>query len=186
MTSPNPVLGLIVCAAGGAETVRQGLLEPMVADGWDVLVTATPTAERWLHDFGELGRIADVTGSPVRVRPRPPGSGSRGPRTTCCAVVPATANTVAKMALGIADNQALTMACESLGRPDVPVVIFPRINAAHARHPAWNDHIRALQRAGAQLVHGDDVWPLHEPGQSPERALPWRAIRDRIVAASGR
>jgi hypothetical protein len=46
-----------------------------------------------------------------------------------------TANSVAKLALGIADNQALTVLCECVAT--VPMIIFPRINAAHARQPAW-------------------------------------------------
>ena len=46
-----------------------------------------------------------------------------------------TANSVAKLALGIADNQALTVLCENVGHR--PMIIFPRINAAHARQPAW-------------------------------------------------
>ena len=99
-------------------------------------------------------------------------------------MVPASANTVAKLALGIADNQALTTVCEALGTLSLPIIIFPRINAAHARQPAWASHIEALRRVGADLVYGDDVWPLHEPRSSPGRDLPWEVIRQRIKAVS--
>jgi hypothetical protein len=37
---------------------------------------------------------------------------------------PMTANSVAKLALGIADNQALTVLCECV--TTVPMIIFPR------------------------------------------------------------
>jgi hypothetical protein len=84
---------------------------------------------------------------------------------------------VAKLALGIADNQALTVAGEAIGDTGLPVVLFPRINAAHARHPAWDGHIGALESAGVRLVRGEDVWPLHEPRTAPPgRRLPWPQI----------
>ena len=46
-----------------------------------------------------------------------------------------TANSVAKLALGNADNQALTVLRECVAT--IPTIIFPRVNAAHARQPAW-------------------------------------------------
>jgi phosphopantothenoylcysteine synthetase/decarboxylase len=98
-------------------------------------------------------------------------------------VAPASANTVAKLALGIADNQALTQVCEAIGTRDLPVVVFPRVNAAHARQPAWDSHIQALRRTGVHLVYGDDVWPLHEPRSAPGRKLPWSAVLDAVNAA---
>jgi hypothetical protein len=52
---------------------------------------------------------------------------------------------VAKLALGIADNRALTQVNEAIGIPGVPVVVFPRVNAAHARHPSWDSHIVNLK-----------------------------------------
>ncbi|NEE02064.1 flavoprotein [Phytoactinopolyspora halotolerans] len=174
------VLGLVGCAAGGLEDIRTQLIEPMQSDGWTVAVTVTPTAATWLRASGEYDKIEAVTGLPVRVEPRLPTETSPHPPVDCYAVVPATASTVAKLALGIADNQALTSVCEALGNRRPPVVIFPRINAAHAGQPAWLDHIDALRRAGAHLIYGDDVWPLHTPRSAPGRALPWNAIRRAI------
>ena len=66
----------------------------------------------------------------------------------------------------------------------MPIVVFPRINAAHARQPSWGGHIAALQRAGVHLIMGDDVWPLHEPRSAPGKELPWAAIIDTIVSRS--
>jgi Flavoprotein len=87
---------------------------------------------------------------------------------------------VAKLALGIADNQALTTICEAIGAGTLPVVVFPRVNAAHAGQPAWDDHIAALRKAGVHLVYGEDVWPLHQPRSAPGKKLPWEAIRRAI------
>lgn len=171
------VLGLIGCAAGGLEEVRTQLIEPMQGDGWTVAVTFTPTAATWLRASGEFDKIEAVTGLPVRVEPRLPNETSPHPKVDVYAVVPATANMVAKMALGIADNQALTTVCEALGNRRAPVVIFPRINAAHAAQPAWESHLTALRSVGAHLIYGDDVWPLHAPRSQPARPLPWQQIR---------
>jgi phosphopantothenoylcysteine synthetase/decarboxylase len=71
-------------------------------------------------------------------------------------VCPASADIVAELVLGIADNQAPTAACEVLGEQAVPVVVFPRINAAHARHPAWNSHVETLRGAGVHVLAGHD------------------------------
>lgn len=181
----GPVLGLVACAAGGIEDIRTELIGPMQADGWTVAVTLTPTAATWLRASGEFGKIEALTGLPVRAEPRLPTEASPHPPVDCYAVVPATANTVAKLALGIADNQALTTVCEAIGNRHPPVVIFPRINAAHAAQPAWAGHLEALRRCGARLVYGEDVWPLHAPRTSPGRKLPWQALRA-VIAEAGR
>ena len=56
------------------------------------------------------------------------------------------------------------------------MIIFPRINAAHARQPAWNDHLNRLRSTGVELIYGDHVWPLAEPRMAGPRELPWAAI----------
>lgn len=177
------VLGLVCSSAGGIEQVGEKLVRPLVDEGWTIAVTATPTAARWLAVSGGLTQLETLTGLPVRHEPRLPGEVSPHPPVDCYAVVPATANTVAKLALGVADNQALTQVCEAIGGRQVPVVVFPRINAAHAGQPAWSAHLEALRQANVQLVYGEDVWPLHEPRGAPGRELPWAAIRRAIENA---
>lgn len=177
-------LGLVCASAGGIEHVRERLIEPMLEDGWVVAVTLTPTAATWLSAAGELGKIEASTGLPVRSAPRLPHETSPHPTVDCYAAVPATANMVAKLALGIADNQALTQLCEAIGGRRPPVVVFPRVNAAHASQPAWDHHIAALASAGVHLVYGDDVWPLHTHRSAPNKELPWRAIRHTIESAT--
>lgn len=177
MSADQPVVGVVACSAGGVEQIREQLVEPLQAHGWRVAVTLTPTAATWLDAIGELAKIEDATGYVARHEPRRPTEESPHPKVDCYVVAPATANTVAKLALGVADNQALTQVCEAIGGHTVPVIVFPRINAAHAGQPAWESHIAALQRAGVRLVYGEDVWPLHRPrSASPSRQLPWQAI----------
>lgn len=181
MTVDRRVIGLIASAAGGIETIHSGFVDPALARGWHVAITLTPTAAGWLENSGECARLADSTGLPVRVQPRMPGEPSPHPPVDCYVVAPASANTVAKIALGIADNQALTTVVEAVGHGQVPVVVFPRVNAAHVRHPAWALHIAALERVGVHLVQGEPVWPLYEPREGPPgRPLPWAEIVDLV------
>jgi len=181
VTDVRGVIGLIASAAGGIETLRTGFVEAAQDRGWQVAVTLTPTAGTWLTESGERGKLERITGLAVRDQPRRPGERSPHPPVDCYVVAPATANLVAKLALGIADNQALTTAGEAIGNRATPVIVFPRVNAAHTRHPAWEGHIAALRSGGVHLVYGDDVWPLYEPREAPpDRELPWLAILDLV------
>jgi hypothetical protein len=177
----TPTLGLIGSAAGGVERIRASLIEPAIAQGWRVAVTVTPTAGTWLRANGELERIEAITGLPARVSPRMPTDARPHPPIDCYLVCPASANTVAKLALGLGDNQALTTVCEAIGS-QVPVVVFPAINAAHARHPAWGSHIAALRGVGAYLLMGDEYRQLHEPRSADDKDLPWAKILDAVKA----
>nr|WTB34412.1 flavoprotein [Streptomyces sp. NBC_00830] len=168
-------------AADGVERLRTGLVEPAIALGWQVAVTLTPNAGRWLRANGELGRLEALTGLPVRDTPRLPTDTRPHPVADCYVVAPASANYVAKLAMGIADNQALTQVSEALGTIGVSVVVFPRVNAAHARHPAWDSHIETLRKADVRLVYGPGVWPLYEPREEPAaRELPWATVVESI------
>ncbi|MFE0275691.1 flavoprotein [Streptomyces sp. NPDC058992] len=183
-TGKRGVLGVVGSAAGGVEALRTGLVEPAIARGWQAAVTLTPTAGNWLRMSGEVARLEALTGLPVRDEPRLPGNDRPHPPVDCYVVAPASANTVAKLATGIQDNQALTQVSEALGTLGLPVVVFPRVNAAHARHPAWNRHLEALREAQVQLVYGPDVWPLYEPREAPSgRPLPWAAVLDAAETA---
>lgn len=180
------IIGVIACAAGGVEQLCDELVTPLVHAGHEVPVTLTPTAFTWLSANGEADRIEAATGFPVRGASRLPWEPRTHPaQLDVIVVAPATFNSTAKIALGLADNQALTVVTESL--TTVPVVLFPLINAAHAEHPAWASHMAALRAADVHLIEGPDRWPLHPPRQTPpDQKLPWRAILDATEAAARR
>lgn len=179
------VLGVVASGAGGVEDLRTGLAVPALERGWRVAVTLTPTAGAWLRTIGEVARLAELTGLPVRDQPRFPAEPRPHPQADCFVVAPASANTVAKLATGIGDNQALTQVGEALGTSGLPVVVFPRVNAAHTRHPAWPRHLAALREAGVHVIDGPDVWPLYEPREEPAaRELPWAAVLDAAERAT--
>lgn len=165
-------IAVVAAAAGGAHTLGEGLVQPLLEQGHQVTVTLTPTTRTWFDELGETSRLEELTGWPVRSAPRLWGQPRPHPDPDLLVAAPLSANSVAKLALGLGENQALTVLCE--GITVLPTVVFPRVNAAHTRHPAWDEHVRRLRATGAVLVLGEDVWPLEEPRQNgTERPLPW-------------
>lgn len=69
-------------------------------------------------------------------------------------VAPATANTIAKFANGIADDFLSTfyLSCEC------PVIIAPAMNAKMWRHPATVRNIDTLKRRGAHFINPESGW----------------------------
>ena len=107
-----PVVGLVGSSAGGVEEIRERLIEPLQALGWRVAVRYSDGCDmarrhrRTRQDRGHHGY-------PVRHPPRLPERGESAPRRRLLRGRAGQRNTVAKLALGIADNQALTQVCEA-------------------------------------------------------------------------
>ncbi|MFD1151980.1 flavoprotein [Saccharothrix hoggarensis] len=144
------VLGLVAASAGGVERwLVDGLARPLADRGWRLAVTLTPTAGRWLEPL--LPALAATTDLPVRWTSRLPTEPKPHPVPDAFAFAPATANSLAKLALGIADNQALTVLCEAVGRR-APVVVLPQVSDDQAAHPAFPGHLDVLRSAGVVLA----------------------------------
>jgi hypothetical protein len=167
-----PMVGIVGSAAGGVQGLRTGFVEPALARGWRVGVTLTPTAATWLRPLQEIERMADLTGLPVRSTPRLPTEPKPHPTVDCYVVAPASANTLAKLALGLADTQATTQVCEAIGN-SVPVVVFPRANSGHTGHPAWRKHVDALREAGVAVIDSTDQ----------DAPMPWPRVLDAVQNA---
>jgi len=132
--------------------------------GWDVTVLSTPAGQR----FHDLEALADLTGEPVRVEFRRPGTGRSLPPPDAVVACPWSFTSTNRTALGLAENFAVALVCEMLGR-GVPTLIAPKAGAALAAHPAYEPHLAALER----LPH---VHLMH----SADRSLPtWAEIADR-------
>lgn len=149
---------LCLVASGGfgvEQRLRPELAEPAVDRGWRLAVTLTPTAAHWLDVTGELAKLRALTDLPVRSTGRLPGEPSPYGVADAYLFVPATANSIAKLALGIADNQALTQLCEAVGTPNVPVVARPQAGDAQRAHPAFAGHIATLRASGVHISDAD-------------------------------
>jgi flavoprotein len=155
------LLCLVASSAGGVERrLRPELAEPALRRGWRLAITLTPTAVSWLDAVGELDRLRALTDLPVRSVGRMPGEPSPYGLADRYLFAPATATSIAKLALGIGDNQALTQLCEAVGAPEVPVVVHPQAGAAQRAHPAFAGHLDVLRSAGVVIADGaaDAPW----------------------------
>jgi phosphopantothenoylcysteine decarboxylase/phosphopantothenate--cysteine ligase len=66
-------------------------------------------------------------------------------------VAPCTANTLAKIALGIDDTPVTTFATTAIGR-GMPVIVAPAMHGSMYRHPALAGHLERLAGWGIDLV----------------------------------
>src|SRR3954466_3675223 len=69
-------------------------------------------------------------------------------RADAFAIAPASANTIAKLANGLADNLVTTAALASPG----PLVVAPAMNDRMWRHPATQANVETLRLRGATIV----------------------------------
>src|SRR5215469_1527802 len=111
-----------------------------------VIAIPTPNAARTIS-----GReLADVSGAQVvesyfdlAIRPRPP----RG----VVLFAPCSFNSLNKLAHGIADNLALSVTAEAIGR-GTPVIVAPSLNQPLLDHPEAQASLRKLPGWGVTIV----------------------------------
>jgi phosphopantothenoylcysteine synthetase/decarboxylase len=136
------VLSGTTTAARGPEILR-GLVGLGLAT---VIALPTPNAARTIS-----GReLADVPGAQVvqsyfdlAIRPRPP----RG----IVLFAPCSFNSLNKLAHGIADNLALSVVAEAIGRR-TPVIVGPSLNQPLLDHPEAQASLRKLPAWGVRIV----------------------------------
>jgi len=153
-------LGLVASSCGGLDVrFAAELAKPAADRGWRLAITLTPAAHRWLEHTGGLGELASYTDLPVRNVSRLPGEPRPHPDPEVFLFAPASANSVAKLALGIADNQALTVLGDVLGTPGITIAVAYQIQDTRVHHPAWQRHLDTLADAGVALERLDPARP---------------------------
>jgi phosphopantothenoylcysteine decarboxylase/phosphopantothenate--cysteine ligase len=130
--------------------------------GHAVRVVQTPAAQR----FVGAATFEGITGAPVlttEFEPDPARGAYPGEpapdhdpishlelvrRCDAYVIAPASANTIAKLAAGLADNllASAALACTS------PLVVAPAMNSAMYEHPATGANLETLRRRGAAIV----------------------------------
>jgi len=115
----------------------------LVRDGHDVVPLVTPGAERFVtvETFRALAR-----------RPREEDLYLHLTRADLLVVAPCTANTLAKLAYGLADNVLTEAALAHRG----PVVVAPAMNPRMWSHPATRANAETLRARGVVLVGPDE------------------------------
>jgi phosphopantothenoylcysteine synthetase/decarboxylase len=148
------ILSGTTTAARGPELLR-GLVELGFAT---VIAIPTPNASRTIAPR----ELADIEGAQVvesyfdlAIRPRPP----RG----VVLFAPCSFNSLNKLAHGIADNLALSVAAEAIGRR-TPVIVAPSLNQPLLEHPQAQASLRTLPTWGVTIV------PPVDTGEGPRLA----------------
>src|SRR5207244_1778261 len=135
------------------------LLRGLVGLGFStVIAIPTPNASRVVA----LRDLADVAGAQVvesyfdlAIRPRPP----RG----VVLFAPCSFNSLNKLAHGIADNLALSVVAEAIGR-GTPVIVGPSLNTPLLDHPEARASLRTLPTWHVTIV------PPVDEGEGPRLA----------------
>ena len=146
---PNVVLGVTgsIAAYKAADLCSQ-----LVKAGCDVRVVMTADAQKFITPlpFKTLSRNAVVTGlydeedgwQPTHIR--------LADEADCLLIAPATANCLAKLAHGHADDALMCIALAL--NPKATLLIAPAMNGKMWLHPATQANVRTLQARGAQFI----------------------------------
>lgn len=170
MTDQKPLYLLLSGASTGSRGPVTDLVKLLQEQGWEVTVLSTPAGTR----FHDLDTIAELTGEQVRVEFRRPGTGRSMPPGAAVVACPWSFNSTNKTALGLADNFALALACEMIGR-GVPTVIVPKAGDALAGHPAFERSLRELERMSPVTVL-----------RSETASMPsWEEVAEAVAKATG-
>ena len=122
--------------------------------GADVRVVMTPLAKQFITPL----TMATLSKNPILVDFFDPENGAwnshvaLGEWADCYLIAPATANTLAKMAHGVADNLLLTTYLSSRA----PVVVAPAMDLDMYAHAATQTNLDTLRRTGVQVVEPGD------------------------------
>ncbi|HWC32161.1 MAG TPA: bifunctional phosphopantothenoylcysteine decarboxylase/phosphopantothenate--cysteine ligase CoaBC, partial [Actinomycetota bacterium] len=148
------------------------LVRLLVQDGTEVVPLLTPDAERFVsaHTFEALAG-----------RPVPQDVYPHLVQADLLVVAPLSANTLAKLAHGFADNVLTQAALAFRG----PVLLAPAMNARMWEHPASQESVRLLRERGAELV-GPETGELAEGEVGPGRMAEPHAIAERCRALLAR
>lgn len=139
------VLYLVVCAAPGAEKTLERVASERAA-GHDVCVIATERARDWF----DVAAVESASGHIVQTRMRRFSEPIFEPLGGSLVVSPASLNTIAKIALGLADDMPTGLVCEALGS-GVPVTIETQVGGPFGAHPALPGYLETLRTFGAKV-----------------------------------
>ncbi len=150
---------VLVCVCGGVAAVKvPALITELRKRGAEVRVAMTPSAVRFVTPVA----LRSLSGHPVSWRLFPPTrgrlpAGEEGAGMAhldlsswaeCNLVVPATANTIARLATGLADE----VVSSTLLASTAPILLAPAMETAMWRHRATRANLATLLSRGASVV----------------------------------
>jgi phosphopantothenoylcysteine synthetase/decarboxylase len=124
----------------------------LTKEGCEVRVVLTADAQRFITPlaFKTLSRHPVITDLYDEEEDWKPAHIELADRADLLLVAPATANKIAHLALGLADD-ALTCIALAL-RPEAKVLVAPAMNGKMWAHPATQGHVETLRGRGAEFI----------------------------------
>jgi phosphopantothenoylcysteine synthetase/decarboxylase len=173
-TAPNIILGVTGSIAAHRAADLASLL---TKQGAAVTVVMTADAQRFITPlpFKTLSRHPVVTDSYDEQEGWKPAHIELADTAHLFLVAPATANTLARLAHGIADD-ALTCIALALN-PHARVLLAPAMNGRMWLHPATQENVRILRQRGAEFIGPEEgllacgyegigrLWPVDQIAQ---------------------
>jgi phosphopantothenoylcysteine decarboxylase/phosphopantothenate--cysteine ligase len=160
---------ILVGVTGGVATYKAcELVRRLIRAGHEVYPLVTTGAERFVRadTFYALARRSPAEDPYPHLQ-----------RAELYVIAPLTANTLAKLAHGLADN----LVTEAALAHDGPLLIAPAMNTRMWEHPATRANVELLRSRGVELV-GPEEGELAEGEQGVGRMAEPEAIMERIQA----
>ena len=174
---------VVLGVSGGIACYKSCTLARQLSqDGAEVDVVLTPSAAEFVRPL----TFEALTGRPVLTslwqRDRALAHIGLAKEPDLVIVAPATANVLARAAMGLADDLLTTLLLVRTG----PVLAAPAMNDAMYAHPATRANVRTLAERGWHFV-GPDIGPLAEgpserPGRMSEPAVIFAAAARLLLA----
>ena len=166
-SSSNPGHRVLLCVCGGIAAYKSAELVRRLRDaGADVQVAMTDAAQRFVgaQTFQALSHRPVRTSLWDAQAEAAMGHLELAGWAQQVVVAPASANTLAKLAHGLADDLVSTLCLAT----DAPLLIAPAMNHRMWRHPATRSNIATLLSRGVRMV-GPNDGPLAEGESGPGR-----------------
>ena len=171
---------VLLCVCGGIAAYRSAeLVRRLREAGAEVQVAMTENAQRFVgaQTFQALSHRPVRTSLWDAAAEAAMGHLELARWAQLIVVAPATANTLARLAHGLADDLVSTLCLAT----EAPLLLAPAMNHRMWRHPATQANVATLRARGARLV-GPDDGPLAEGESGPGRMAAPEAI---VAAAAG-
>lgn len=174
---------LVVLGVSGSIAVHRAvdLASLLTKAGLDVHVVMTHDAQQFVTPlpFKTLSRNPVVTNLYDSEEGWQPTHIRLADEATLLVVAPATANTISRMALGLADDP---LTCIALAlNPSVPIIMAPAMNGKMWHHAATQSHVATLVARGVEFI-GPEEGLLACGYEGAGRLWPVADIANRIIA----
>jgi len=171
---------IVVGVTGGIAAYKAAhLVSTLRKQGADVHVVMTASAIQFVQPltFRTLSKNPVITDMWDPNNPHEEPHVYLGERADLLIIAPATAQTIAKLALGLADDVVTATALATRA----PVLLAPAMSDIMYEHPSTQEHLKTLRGRGCRVI-GPEVGPLASGKEAIGRMSEPDAIVEEIAA----